>query len=72
MNIEYILLYLIFAICVAYAGYRLYIALQGRSDPCAGCDGCELSKLRKGRKAQKHDKSGECDKKVSKKFAQKK
>ena len=72
MNIEYILLYLILAICVAYAGYKIYVALQGRSNPCAGCNGCELSKLRNGEKAQKHIKSGECEKKISKKFAQQK
>lgn len=72
MNIEYILLFLILAICVVYAGYKIYLALQGRSDPCAGCDGCELSKLRNGKKAQKLRKSGECDKKIGKKFAQQK
>ena len=72
MNIEYILIFLILAICVVYAGYRIYLALQGRSNPCAGCDGCELSKLRNGRKPRKHIKSGECDKKISKKFAQQK
>ena len=72
MSVEYILLYIILAICLVYASYKIYIALQGRSNPCEGCEGCELSKFRNQPKGKKHIKNGECDKKNNKIFAQQK
>lgn len=42
MKGENIIVILIIAICLVYAGYRIYKAFSSKEDPCANCQGCAL------------------------------
>ncbi len=39
---QLVLTFSVVFLCVLYASWRIYKALKGPSDPCAGCDGCTL------------------------------
>lgn len=39
-----IIVYIILAIAVTYAVYKVYSSLAERNSPCYGCQGCELKK----------------------------
>lgn len=39
-----IIVYIILAIAVTYAVYKVYGSLAERNSPCYGCQGCELKK----------------------------
>jgi hypothetical protein len=37
-----IIIFIILAFCVFYAGRRIYIIIEKAGNPCYGCKGCEL------------------------------
>ena len=39
---QLVLVLLIIAISLAYAGWRIHQSLTHKADPCAGCAGCSL------------------------------
>jgi len=61
--IQYIIVFLVIGIAVAYALYRLWTALSvgksGGGGFCSGCSGCQLSQF-----AKCGEKSGKCCDKV--------
>ncbi len=44
--LEYIILFLILALCITYVGYRMYRTICNVGNPCDGCAGCALKDLK--------------------------
>ncbi|MBQ9637281.1 MAG: FeoB-associated Cys-rich membrane protein [Prevotella sp.] len=43
-TVQYAVTAVVVALAVAYAAYRVWLAVKKAHDPCWGCSGCELKK----------------------------
>ena len=58
--IQHLIIFIVLALSLCYAGYRIYIALKSANNPCYGCKGCSIRKeLEKNRKSPA--KKSRCD-----------
>lgn len=56
MMIQYIIIFSVIALSIAYAGYRIILAIKHSSDPCYGCSGCALKDLQRKKNRRKKSK----------------
>lgn len=53
--IQLVIVGVVLAACLAYVGYRIYVAVRRAGDRCYGCSGCALhDQLMKKRAQERH------------------
>lgn len=63
MGVQFVVIILVVACCVAYAAYRIYLSLKHIDDPCVNCTGCSLKDFKQAantRQARKARHGGNC------------